>query len=224
MATTGPIRKSKSLADGRRVFTRWTGWASSSIAGMAESITVAAREISDPLLHDKDGKAQYRLTDEYGTIIRVSPDFKTHEILATGIRFPVALRFNSRGDLFTTDQEGATWVPNGNPFDELLHIQRGRHYGIPARHPKYLPNVIDEPSTFDYSPQHQSTCGLNFNEPVYGGPTFGPSWWKDDVFVTGYSRGKIWRTELARTDAGYVARSRQIASLNALTVDACISP
>ena len=88
-------------------------------------------------MHDKDGKAQYRITDEAGTIIRVSPDFKSHEIVATGIRFPVAMRFNSRGDLFATDQEGATWVPNGNPFDELLHIQRGRHYGFPPRHPKY---------------------------------------------------------------------------------------
>ena len=27
---------------------------------------------------------------------------------------------------FATDQEGATWVPNGNPFDELLHIQTGK--------------------------------------------------------------------------------------------------
>ena len=91
---------------------------------------------ADPLLRDKDGKPQYSLTDESGAIIRVSPDFKTHEIICTGIRFPVALRFNAHGDLFCTDQEGATWVPNGNPFDELLHIQRGRHYGFPARHPE----------------------------------------------------------------------------------------
>ncbi len=57
-------------------------------------------------------------------------------------------------------------MPNGNPLDELLHIQKGRHYGFPARHPKHLPDVIDEPSTFDYGPQHQSTCGFCFNEPV----------------------------------------------------------
>ena len=94
---------------------------------------------ADPLLRDKDGKPQYTLTDESGTIIRVSPDFKTREIVATGIRFPVGLRFNRHGDLFATDQEGATWVPNGNPFDELLHIQKGRHYGFPPRHPKHLP-------------------------------------------------------------------------------------
>ena len=97
-----------------------------------------------------------------------------------------ALRFNRAGDLFCTDQEGATWLPNGNPFDELLHIQKGRHYGFPPRHPKHLPDVIDEPSTFDYGPQHQSTCGFCFNEPVKdGGPTFGPKAWAGDALVTG---------------------------------------
>ena len=73
-------------------------------------------------LIDKDGKAHYDVKDEYGTIQQVSPDFKTREIVATGIRFPVGMHFNTAGDLFCTDQEGATWLPNGNPFDELLHI------------------------------------------------------------------------------------------------------
>ena len=180
---------------------------------------------ADPLLKDKDGKPQYSLTDESGSIIHVSPDFKTHEIVCSGIRFPVALRFNSHGDLFATDQEGATWVPNGNPFDELLHIQRGRHYGFPARQPIYVPDVIDEPSTFDFAPQHQCTCGFNFNEPVKAkGPIFGPSLWAEDAIVTGYSRGKLYRTKLALAPAGYVAQTSLLACLNMLTVDACISP
>lgn len=180
---------------------------------------------SDPLLKDKDGVPQYKLADESGAIIHVLPDFKTHEIVCTGIRFPVALRFNKKGDLFCTDQEGATWVPNGNPFDELLHIQQGRHYGFPARHPQYVPNVIDEPSTFDYAPQHQCTCGFNFNEPVRaGGPIFGPKNWTEDAIVTGCSRGKLYRTKLAESPTGYVATSNLIACLKMLTVDACISP
>lgn len=176
-------------------------------------------------LTDKGGKAAYSLKDERGTIQRVSPDFKTREIIATGIRFPVGMRFNRHGDLFCTDQEGATWLPNGNPLDELLHIQKGRHYGFPPRHPKHLPDVIDEPSTFDYGPQHQSACGLNFNEPVKkDGPTFGPANWADDVFVTGYSRGKLYRTKLVKTAAGHVARTDLFACLNMLTVDACVTP
>ena len=95
----------------------------------------------------------------------------------------MSLAFNAAGDLFCSDQEGATWLPNGNPFDELLLIEKGRHYGFPPRHPKHLPDVTDEPSTFDYGPQHQSTCGLFFNEPVNGGPLFGPAWWRGDAFV-----------------------------------------
>jgi putative heme-binding domain-containing protein len=173
---------------------------------------------------DKQGRGHYRLSSERGTILRVAPDFKGREIVCTGIRFPVAMRFNRAGDLFCTDQEGATWLPNGNPFDELLHIQKGRHYGFPPRHPTHLPNVIDEPSVFDYDPQHQSTCGLNFNEPVNGGPVFGPSWWASDAIVTGYSRGKLYRTRIVKSEAGYVAHNQLLAALNMLAVDACVSP
>lgn len=181
---------------------------------------------TDPYQRDKtSGKAAYKLTDETGTVLRLAPDFKSREIVATGIRFPVALRFNRAGDLFATDQEGATWAPNGNPLDELLHIQKSRHYGFPARHPKHLPDVTDEPSTFDYGPQHQSTCGFCFNEPVRaGGPTFGPKHWAGDAIVTGESRGKLYRTKLVKTPSGYVAGTQLIAALNMLTVDCCVAP
>jgi putative heme-binding domain-containing protein len=180
---------------------------------------------TDPYLVDKGtDTALYDIHSERGTILKVSPDFNNRQVVCTGLRFSVALALNRQGDLFCTDQEGATWLSNGNPFDELLHIQPGRHYGFPPKHPKYLPNVIDEPSVFDYVPQHQSTCGLNFNNPVNGGPVFGPSGWADNAIVSGYSRGKLWRTELVKTAAGYVARNRQIASLNELTADACVSP
>jgi putative heme-binding domain-containing protein len=173
---------------------------------------------------DPAGHAHYRLGGERGTILRVAPDFKSREVVGTGIRFPVGIRFNRAGDLFCTDQEGATWLPNGNPFDELLHVEKGRHYGFPPRHPRHLPGVIDEPSVFDYGPQHQSTCGLNFNEPVNGGPVFGPAWWRSDAIVTGYSRGKLYRTKLVKTEAGYVAQNQLIAALNMLAVDASVSP
>ncbi|QDV37764.1 ThuA domain-containing protein [Tautonia plasticadhaerens] len=178
---------------------------------------------TNPYLVGLDGRAAYRLDDEHGSIQEVSPDFQHRRIIATGIRFPVALAFNRHGDLFATDQEGATWLPNGNPFDELLHIQPGRHYGFPPRHPDHLPSVIDEPSVFDYAPQHQSTCGLTFNEPVGGGPTFGPPHWAGDAIVAGYSRGKLFRTEMGRTAAGYVARNHILAVLDRLAVDACVS-
>lgn len=176
-------------------------------------------------LLDKEGKAAFSLDDERGTIQRVSPDFKTREVVAKGIRFPVGMHFNRHGDLFCTDQEGATWMPNGNPFDELLHIQTGRYYGFPPRHPKHLPNVIDEPSTFDYGPQHQSTCGFCFNEAVKkDGPTFGPKSWAGDAIVTGESRGKLYRTQTVKSKAGYVARTQLFACLSMLTIDCCVTP
>ncbi len=185
---------------------------------------LGAADFTNPYQIDGSGRSHYDLKSERGTILKVSPDFKTRQVVATGIRFPVALAFNREGDLFATDQEGATWLPNGNPFDELLHIQPGRHYGFPPRHPDHLPAVIDEPSVFDYGPQHQSTCGLNFNEPVHGGPVFGPAFWAGDALVTGYSRGKLFRTKLARTEAGYVGQTQWLACLNMLAADACVSP
>ena len=181
-------------------------------------------DYTNPYLIDKTGQGHYDLKSERGTILKVSPDFSKREIVATGVRFTVGLAFNRDGELFATDQEGATWLANGNPLDELLHIQPGRHYGFPPRHPKHLPNVIDEPSVFDYGPQHQSTCGLVFDESVNKGPVFGPSWWAGDALIAGYSRAKLFRTKLARTPAGYVARTDLLACLGMLTVDACVSP
>jgi putative heme-binding domain-containing protein len=179
---------------------------------------------ANPYVVDEHGRANYDVKSERGTILKVSPDFSKREIIATGVRFTIGLAFNHEGDLFATDQEGATWLANGNPFDELLHIEQGRHYGFPPRHPKHLPNVIDEPSVFDYGPQHQSTCGLAFDEPVNKGPIFGPAWWRDDALVAGYSRGKIYRTKLAKTPAGYVAHTDILACLGMLTLDTCVSP
>ena len=180
-------------------------------------------------LVDDQGLAGYDLAGDRGTVQRISPDLQSRETIATGIRFPIAFAFNEKGDLFCTDQEGATWLPNGNPFDELLHVQRDRHYGFPPRHPRYNPNVIDEPSVYNFSPQHQSTCGMIFNRPVHGGsakegPIFGPAWWRENAIVCGESRGKLWRTKLVESSDGYIATSELIACLQMLTVDACVAP
>ncbi len=114
------------------------------------------------LLDASTGKAGYTTATERGTVQRVSPDFAKRETVCTGLRVNVGLAFNAAGDLFATEQEGATWLANGNPFDELLHIRPSLHYGFPPRHPQHLPEVVDEPSTFDYAPQHQSAVGLCF--------------------------------------------------------------
>ncbi len=185
---------------------------------------LGVRLYNDAYEIEETGTAQNDLSGERGSILRIAPDFQSREKICTGIRWPIALRFNRHGDLFCTDQEGATWLPNGNPYDELLHIEAGRHYGFPPRHPKHLPDVIDEPSVYDYGPQHQSTCGMNFNESVHDGPVFGPPWWAGDALVVGESRGKLYRTKLVKTAAGYVAHNEIIAGIGALAIDACVSP
>ena len=186
--------------------------------------SIGCANFADGYLKDAAGKSTYRTDSPRGTVQRMSADLKTRETVATGVRFLCALAFNREGDLFATDQEGATWLPNGNPLDELLHIVPGRHYGFPPRHPRHLPDVIDEPAIMEYGPQHQSTCGMVFNEGVNGGPAFGPAHWHGDALICGESRGKIWRTKLVNTPEGYVAQTHLLAGLNALTVDACVTP
>lgn len=172
---------------------------------------------------DKQGVSHYSPDKRRGCLLRITADGKVEQ-LASGLRYIMSLQWNRAGDLFGTDQEGATWSPNGNPFDELLHLEAGRFYGFPPRHPKFLPNVIEEPSVWDYGPQHQSTCGFRFNGPLPGRGRFGPEFWADNAIVTGESRGKLWRTVLAKTAAGYVARTDLIASMPLLAVDCAISP
>lgn len=179
----------------------------------------------NPYLVDRaTGRGDFDLESIRGTIQRVSPDFSERETVATGVRFTCALAFNREGELFATDQEGATWLPNGNAFDELLHIEKGRHYGFPPRHPKHLPDVLDVPAVMEFGPQHQSAVGMVFNEGVNGGSHFGPAHWEGDAIICGQSRGKLWRTKLAKTPLGYVAQNHLIASLGMLTLDACVTP
>lgn len=183
------------------------------------------KELKPYDLAAKEAKSTYQLDQPHGVVLKISADGKKTEIVSTGVRYPVSMQFNRKGDLFCTDQEGATWLPNGNPFDELLHIEAGRHYGFPPRHPRYLPSVVDEPSVFDYAPQHQSTCGFRFNAPVDArAKRFGPPSWAGDAFVTGESRGKLYRTKLVSTAAGYVASNQLFACLSMLPVDVAFSP
>ncbi len=187
-------------------------------------LTMGSAAYRNPYWTDeKTGVNHYATDKRRGCLLRITPDGKVEQ-LASGLRYVMSLQWNRHGDLFATDQEGATWVPNGNPLDELLHLQPGRHYGFPPRHPVHLPNVVDEPSVWDFAPQHQSTCGFRFNGPLPGRGRLGPEFWADHALITGESRGKLWRTQLAKTAAGYVARTDLVANLGFLAVDCAISP
>src|SRR5262249_27985456 len=159
----------------------------------------------------------YDINSPRGTIQKWNHSTKKLETIATGIRVPYTLAFNRVGDLFVTDQEGETWMPNGNPLDELNHIVPGRNYGFPPPHEKWLHDVVSEPPVVAFGPQHQSSCGLVFHEPEQPSKTspgrklFGPKWWEGDAFVAGESRGKIWRVRLVKTEHGYVGKEYIIA-------------
>src|SRR5438876_11247097 len=172
----------------------------------------------------KDGVSHYDVDGPRGTIQKWLAATKRLETIATGIRVPYTLAFNRHGDLFVTDQEGETWCPGGNPLDELNHIIPGRNYGFPPRHEKYLPNLISEPPVVAFGPQHQSSCGLVFNEATKHQKAFGPEWWEGDAFVAGESRGKIWRVRLVKTPSGDVGEEAVIAVRNRLTMDVAVSP
>src|SRR5688572_10302209 len=173
---------------------------------------------------NKQGKAEYDINSEYGTIMKVSPDRKSRQVLATGVRFSVGIAINRHGDVFFTDQEGDTWT-KGNHLDELNVLLPGRrHYGFPERHPVHLPGTNDEPPVIGFGPQHQSTCGLKFNEASDWRKPFGPSHWENDALVIGQSRGKIWRAPLVKLPQGYVGRHQLIAAAQMLTIDCAIAP
>lgn len=192
---------------------------------------------------DEDQFSLYDIRSRRGTIQMWNPRTRQLSTVATGIRVPVALAFNRAGDLFNTDQEGETWMPDGNPLDELNHIVAGRNYGFPPPHKQWLPDLISEPAVVTFGPQHQSACGLVFNEPraplnaqasagdallaLPSAPAqglFGPRAWEGDAFIAGESRGKIWRASLLKTPGGYVGSAQTIARLSMLTTDVAISP
>lgn len=172
----------------------------------------------------RDGIPGYQTDSELGAILRLSPDGQSREIFATGFRFTYALKFNRAGDLFATDQEGETWLRGGNPLDELDQVQPGRHYGWPPRHEAYLPEVRDEPPIIGFRPQHQSACGLVFNEPTKGNKLFGHEDWEGDAFVALFSRGRVNRVSLVKTLSGYIGRDVPFATFNRMPVDLTISP
>ncbi len=172
----------------------------------------------------KDGVSRYDIGSKRGTIQKWHKATRELETIATGIRVPFALAFNRAGDLFNTDQEGETWCPNGNPLDELNHIIAGRNYGFPPRHEKYLPGLVSEEPVVGFGPQHQSACGLVFNEAGPKQGHFGPGFWEGNALVCGESRGKIWRVEMEKREGRYRGKEVMIARLDMLTVDAAISP
>jgi putative heme-binding domain-containing protein len=145
-----------------------------------------------------------------GAILRMSPDGKKVERLATGIRSVYGMNFNQYGDLFFTDNEGG-----GNPKEELNRFVKNAFYG--HNPPKYKFDSITGPR---YTLETEvAPSGIEFNRPDndFGG-TGG------NLFVAFYGPGERWtrggvgRIQMQRLpDGSYTYREFPVADIPKLS-------
>lgn len=80
--------------------------------------------------------------------------------ISSGHRFPMGIARNKAGDIFVTDNQG-----NYNPFNELNHVQKGKHFGfINAIDKKKEPPPLTPPAINIPHPWTRSVNGICFLE------------------------------------------------------------
>ena len=128
-----------------------------------------------------------------GAIVRISPDGKKAERVASGIRSVPGMAFNEYGDLFFIDNEGG-----GNPTEELNRLVVNSFYGHNKnKYPSDSSRV--QPPEFDLQSE-VAPSSIEFNRTSHG---FGSS--PGDLFVSYYGPGERW----ARGAVGRIAMKRQ---------------
>ena len=105
-----------------------------------------------------------------GAIIRISPDGRKSERIATGIRSVPGMAFNRDGDLFFLDNEGG-----GNPTEELNRLVVNAFYGhnkrkYPADSSRVLPPEFElqsevAPSSLEFSKTQQDLLFVSYYGP-----------------------------------------------------------
>lgn len=68
--------------------------------------------------------AKTAIVPQHGTLVKVSADGSTSEVIASGFRAPNGLSVNPDGTFYTSDQEGH-WTP----MNRINHVKRGGFYG-----------------------------------------------------------------------------------------------
>jgi putative heme-binding domain-containing protein len=128
-----------------------------------------------------------------GAIIRISPDGKTGERVATGIRSVPGMAFNGHGDLFFVDNEGG-----GNRTEELNRWIPNAFYGHNKR--KYPADSAKvTPAEFDlHSEVAPSSMVFNKDDNDFGSSA-------GNLFVSYYGPGERW----TRGAVGRVVMNRQ---------------
>ena len=78
--------------------------------------------------------------------------------LGMSMRYPMGLAMDRNGNLFATDNQGVQ-----NTFNEINHIQVGRHYGVPSRHqPAETLGVPEAPALMVPHPWTRSVNSILF--------------------------------------------------------------
>ncbi|WP_228527611.1 DUF7133 domain-containing protein [Pararhodonellum marinum] len=115
-----------------------------------------------------------------GAIIRISPDGKQSEILASGIRSVYGVGFNQEGDLFFTDNEGG-----GNPHEELNLLVAGAFYGHnPLKYGS--PGKLQEPAHILKTEVAPGGMAFNSTENDFGDAA-------GQLFIAFYGPGERWQ-------------------------------
>ena len=114
-----------------------------------------------------------------GAILRISPDGKKVERVATGIRSVYGMGFNEHGDLFFTDNEGG-----GNLKEELNHLINGAFYGHNPKKYEGYDSIMGPAHSLE---TEAAPAGITFN-PL-NNPFGGTS---GNLFIAFYGPGERW--------------------------------
>lgn len=114
-----------------------------------------------------------------GAILRISPDGKIVERLATGIRSVYGMQFNEYGDMFFSDNEGG-----GNPKEELNLLVPHKFYGHNRK--KYPNEDSTAPVAFALT-NDVAPSGMEFNRKDNDFGNAG-----GELFVAWYGPGERW--------------------------------
>lgn len=155
-----------------------------------------------------------------GHILRVKPDGSKITLLAGGLRNPLDIAFNERGDLFTFDADMERDV--GTPWympTRVLHVVPGADFGwrrgtgrFPAWYADTLPSVID--------------IGLSSPTGIFFGIDADfPNKYRFALYILDWSYGRIIAVHLKNTGTSYVAEQEDFVTGRPLNVtDGCIGP
>lgn len=162
-----------------------------------------------------------------GSIVRLSPDLKTCEVVAHGFRNPYDFDFNARGDLFTYDSdcERDIHLPWYTPT-RAFHVAEGGHHGW--RLTGYQRSFPRSPDLFDAIPP---LADLGRGSPTgvvcYRHTRF-PERYRGGLFLADWTFGKVYFLPLRPTPEAYQTRPEvflePIGGEGFAPTDLCVAP